>query len=89
MARSMRCPILPSWSAPGASPCLIYLGYLISAGLDPSNLPFAQHWASLAAVFLYFSGLIALWFVKSPRANLFLLLFMIAVLVIGTLAPTL
>jgi hypothetical protein len=68
---------------------LIYLGYLVSTGLDPSTLPFAQHWASLAAVFLYFPGLIALWFVKSPRANLLLLLFMIAVLVIGALAPTL
>lgn len=68
---------------------LIYLGYLVSAGLDPATLPFAQHWASLAAVFLYFPGLIALWYVKSPRANLFLLLFMIGVLVIGALAPTL
>ncbi len=68
---------------------LAYLGYLVSAGLDASTLPFAQHWVSLVAVFLYFPGLLALWFVKSPKANLALLLFMIALLLIGAFAPTL
>lgn len=68
---------------------LVYLAYLISAGLNPARLPFAQHWASLVAVFLYFPGLVALWFVKSPRANLVLLLFMIGLLMIGALGSTL
>ena len=62
---------------------LAHLGYQIQHGLDPSKLPFAQHWTSLTAVFLYFPGLVALWFVKSPRANLALLLFMIGLLLFG------
>lgn len=62
---------------------LLNLGWQIEHGLDPSKLPFAQHWMSLTAVFLYFPGLIALWFVKSPRANLLLLLFMIGLLLFG------
>lgn len=68
---------------------LAYLAYLIWGGLDPSTLPFAQHWASLAAVFLYFPGLVALWFAKSPRANLGLLLFMLGLLLVGALGPSL
>jgi hypothetical protein len=68
---------------------LAHLGYQIGHGLDPSTLPIVQHWASLATVLLYFPGLIALWFVKSPRANLALLLFMIALLLVGALGPTL
>ncbi len=62
---------------------LAHLGYQIQHGLDPSKLPFAQHWTSLTALFLYFPGLVALWFVKSPRANLMLLLFMIGLLLFG------
>ena len=68
---------------------LAHLFYLMAHGLDASTLPFAQHWASLAAVFLYFPGLFALWFVKSPRANVALLLYMIVLMLIGALAPTL
>jgi len=68
---------------------LLHLGRQISLGLDPSTLPFAQHWASLVTVFLYFPGLIALWFVKSPRGNLVLLCFMIALLLIGAVGANL
>lgn len=68
---------------------LAHLFYLMAHGLDASTLPFAQHWAPLAAVFLYFPGLVALWFVKSRRANFALLLFMIFLLAIGALGPTL
>jgi hypothetical protein len=68
---------------------LVHLGVQILRGLDPSTLPFAHHWTSLTAVFLYFPGLIALWFVKSPRANTCLLLFMIMLLLIGALGQTL
>jgi hypothetical protein len=68
---------------------LVNLGWQIERGLDPSKLPFAQHWTSLAAVFLYFPGLAALWLVKSPRANLVLLLLMILLLLIGAVGPTL
>ena len=67
---------------------LLHLGRQISLGLDPASLPFAQHWASLATVFLYFPGLVALWCVKSPRANLLLLLFMIGLLLAGALGST-
>ena len=68
---------------------LARLGYQVQHGLDPSTLPLAQHWTSLMALFLYFPGLIALWFVKSPKANLALLLFMIVLLLVGALGPTL
>lgn len=68
---------------------LVHLGRQIQLGMDPSTLPFAQHWASLAVVFLYFPGLVALWFVKSRRANIALLTFMIALLLIGALGSTL
>lgn len=68
---------------------LLHLGRQVHLGLDPSTLPFAQHWASLTTVFLYFPGLIALWFVKSLRANLVLLCFMIGMLLIGAIGSTL
>ena len=68
---------------------LANLGYQLAHGLDPSTLPFAQHWTSLAAVFLYFPGLIALWFVKSRAANVALLIFMIALMIVGALGPNL
>ena len=58
-------------------------------GLDTSKLPFAQHWTSMTALFLYFPGLIALWFVKSPRANTVLLTFMIGLLLLGALGTEL
>jgi hypothetical protein len=68
---------------------LVDLGWQIEHGLDPTKLPFARHWMSLMAVFLYFPGLIALWFVKSPRANLALLLFMLGLLLFGAYGSTL
>ena len=67
---------------------LLHLGYLLRHGLYPSTLPFAHHWTSLAAVFIYFPGLVALWFVKSPRANFVLLLFMIALMLGGALGQS-
>ncbi|MCL6684298.1 hypothetical protein [Sphingomonas alba] len=68
---------------------LLHLAYLSMHGLDVTTLPFAQSWPSLAAVFLYFPGLVALWYVKSPRANAALLTFMIALLVIAALGAEL
>ena len=67
---------------------LLHLGRQLSLGLDPSTLPIAQHWSSLVAAFLYFPGLVALWFVKAPRWNLALLIFMIALLLIGAVGST-
>jgi hypothetical protein len=67
---------------------LVHLGRQIALGLDPSTLPFAQHWMSLATVLLYFPGLIALWFVKSRAANIALLTFMIALLLGGALGSS-
>lgn len=68
---------------------LLHLGRQISLGLDPATLPFAQHWASLATVYLYFPGLIALWFAKSKRANTALLIFMIGLMLAGAFGSTL
>jgi hypothetical protein len=67
---------------------LLHLARQLSLGLDPAALPFAQHWTSLLAVFLYFPGLVALWFVKSRRWNLALLIFMIALLLVGAVGST-
>lgn len=68
---------------------LLHLGRQVLLGLDPSTLPFAQHWLPLLTVFLYFPGLVALWFVKSRRANLALLSGMIGLLLAGALGSTL
>jgi hypothetical protein len=67
---------------------LVHLGRQITLGLDPSTLPFAQHWTSLATVLLYFPGLIALWFVKSRAANIALLTFMIGLLIVGAIGSS-
>jgi hypothetical protein len=67
---------------------LLHLARQLSLGLDASTLPFAQHWSSLLAVFLYFPGLVALWFVKSRHWNLALLIFMIALLLVGAVGST-
>ena len=68
---------------------LVHLGRQVLLGLDPSTLPFAQHWTSLMTVFLYFPGLLALWFAKSVRANQVLLCFMIGLLLVGALGSNL
>ena len=68
---------------------LMHLGRQVMLGLDPSSLPFAQHWTSLMTVFLYFPGLVALWFVKSVPANVALLCFMIGLLLVGAIGSTL
>lgn len=68
---------------------VLHVARQISLGLDPATLPFAQHWMSLATVVLYFPGLVALWFVKSRRANVALLSFMIALLLFGAFGSTL
>jgi hypothetical protein len=68
---------------------LLHLGRQVLLGLDPSTLPFARHWMSLVTVFLYFPGLVALWFVKSRRANLALLVTMIALLLAGAVGSSL
>ena len=67
---------------------LLHLARQLYLGLDPAALPFAQHWTSLLAVFLSFPGLVALWFVKSRRWNLALLIFMIALLLVGAIGST-
>ena len=67
---------------------LLHLARQLSLGLDPSGLPIAQHWSSLLAALLYFAGLVALYLVKSRRWNLALLIFMIALLLVGAVGST-
>ena len=67
---------------------------LFAAALTPSGFhlhqtPIAQSLFSIGAAFLFLPGLVALWFVKSRRANLLLLLALNALLLVGALGPVL
>ena len=66
---------------------LIFVLVAAAKGFALANAPISSHWVSLTAAILFFPGLVALWFVKSPRANLMLLLFMNCLLLIGAIGP--
>jgi hypothetical protein len=66
---------------------LIYVLVAAAKGFEMNSAPISSHWMSLTAALLFFPGLVALWFVKSPRANLALLLFMNGLLLAGAVGP--
>jgi len=61
----------------------------IRNGFPIEETPILRHWISITAAILFFPGLLALWFVKSPKWNLALLLFMNGVLLAGAVASKL
>ena len=65
---------------------LIYV-LVAAAGLPLGDAPFVRSWISIAAAVLFLPGLVALWFVKSRRANLVLLILMNATLLVGAIGP--
>ena len=58
-------------------------------GLALTAAPVLQSWFSIVAAILFFPCLIILWFVKSRRANLKMLVFMNLLLLFGALGPEL
>ena len=67
----------------------IYGLTVVLNGYPIEETPIARHWISITAAVLFFPGLTALWFVKSKRTNLLLLLFMNALLFAGAVASKL
>jgi hypothetical protein len=68
---------------------LATLVYALAAATEIplEQAPFVRSWISLGAAVLFLPGLLALWFVKSRRANLVLLIMMNATLLIGAIGP--
>ena len=56
-------------------------------GLKIESVPLMQSWWSFVSALFFFPGLVALWFVKSGRANLVLLAAMNLLLLVGALGP--
>ena len=65
---------------------LVY-AFTAATGMALADAPLARSWISLAAALLFLPGLMALWYVKSRRANLTLLLLMNADLLVGAIGP--
>lgn len=65
---------------------LIY-GTFATSGLSLADAPLARSWISIVAAMLFLPGLVALWFVKSRKANLLLLVSMNLLLLIGAAGP--
>lgn len=68
---------------------LATLVYALTAATEAplENAQFARSWISIGAAVLFLPGLAALWFVKSKRANLVLLILMNATLLVGAIGP--
>jgi hypothetical protein len=58
-------------------------------GLDIGSAPVMRSWFSFVPALAFFPCLVALWFVKSARANLLLLAGMNILLVVGAIGPKL
>jgi hypothetical protein len=58
-------------------------------GLKIETAPMMRSWMSFVPALLFFPCLVSLWFVKSKKANLQLLLFMNALLLVGAIGPKL
>lgn len=62
--------------------------YAAAAGSVPlQDAPVMRSSISIVAALLFLPGLVALWFVKSGRANLVLLIFLNATLLVGAIGP--
>jgi hypothetical protein len=61
----------------------------LGAGLAIQTAPVMQSWFSVFAALLFFPCLVSLWFVKSKRANFWLLVVMNALLLTGAIGPEL
>src|SRR5262245_308518 len=67
-----------------------YAAYVaIHFGRDISSAPVLQSWFSIIAALLFFPCMVSLWFVKSRRANFWLLAVMNGLLLFGALGPEL
>ena len=58
-----------------------------AAGVPLHDAPLMRSWISIGAATLFLPGLLALWFVKSRRANLAVLILMNATLLVGAIGP--
>jgi hypothetical protein len=58
-------------------------------GFSIMSAPVLSNWMSITAALLFFPCLVALWFVKSRKANLWLLVLMNGLLLFGALGPEL
>lgn len=68
------------------------IGYgllMATRGFDVQATQIARNWLSISAALAFLPGLVVLWFVKSKRANLVLLLVMNALLLMGAIGPIL
>ena len=65
------------------------LDVALGFGLNINSAPVMRSWFSFVPAMLFFPCLVALWFVKSRRANLYLLGGMNALLLIGAIGPKL
>jgi hypothetical protein len=59
----------------------------IGFGLEVGSAPIMRSWLTIVPALLFFPLLILLWFVKSKRANLLLLIIMNGLLLIGAIGP--
>lgn len=61
----------------------------VGYGLSIGSAPVMRSWFSFIPALFFFPCLLALWFVKSRRANMILLIVMNALLLVGALGPKL
>ena len=71
------------------SATIAYALLMMTRGFDLKATPFASSRVAMGAAFAFMPGLVLLWFVKSKRANLILLLVMNGLLLLGAIGPIL
>jgi hypothetical protein len=69
------------------STILLHGAALAAAGASIEEAPITRSWVSLGAALIYLPSLVVLWFAKSKRANLALLLFANALMLIAAFGP--
>lgn len=65
----------------------LFYAVTAAAGVPLQDAPLMRSWISIGAAVLFLPGLLALWFVKSRRANLAVLILMNATLLVGAIGP--